>query len=111
MRQMQESSSDVLPLTGTFASLPKTSTVCCVVRSELLAIGMNANASVVGALASFSLGAFFGYFGLLVFLEFYESQRATPRTENRRDRRLMNRCALWGAFIVGLISISLYLSR
>ena len=82
-----------------------------IVAVESLAFTMKANASAVGALASFGLGAFFGYFGLLVFLEFYESQRPIPRSENRRDRKLMNRCALWGAFIVGLISISLYLSR
>jgi hypothetical protein len=97
-------------LAARFASPHKLSIVA-IVTIEWLAFAMKANASVVGAIASFGLGAFFGYFGLLVFLEFYESQRPIPRSENRRDRKLMNRCALWGAFIVGLISISLYLSR
>jgi hypothetical protein len=64
------------------------------------------------AFLAFGLGAFFGYFGLIVFLEFYESQRPGSRTEDRRDiRKLISRSSLWGAFVIGLISLGLYLSR
>jgi hypothetical protein len=37
------------------------------------------------AFLAFGLAAFFGYFALIVFLEFYESQRLGSRTEDRRD--------------------------
>jgi hypothetical protein len=48
------------------------------------------------AFSAFGLAAFFGYFGLIVFLEFYESQRPGPRTEDRRDiKKLISRCSLW----------------
>lgn len=65
-----------------------------------------------GVLLSFGAGAFFGYFGLLVFLELYESQRPRPDSEDRRGiQKMINRCALLGAFVIGLISLALYLSR
>ena len=64
------------------------------------------------AFMAFGLAAFFGYFGLIIFLEFYESQRPGSRAEDRRDiRKLINRCSLWGALVIGIISLGLYLSR
>jgi hypothetical protein len=64
------------------------------------------------AFVAFGSAAFFGYFGLIVFLEFYESQRPSSGTGDRRDiRKLISRCSLWGALVIGLISLGLYLSR
>ncbi|PYK77024.1 MAG: hypothetical protein DME38_14905 [Verrucomicrobia bacterium] len=64
------------------------------------------------AFVAFGSAAFFGYFGLIVFLEFYESQRPSSGTGDRRDiRKLISRCSLWGAFVIGLISLGLYPSR
>jgi Sec-independent protein secretion pathway component TatC len=64
------------------------------------------------ALIAFALGAFFGYFGLIVLLEYYESQRPGPHAEDRRSiHKTINRCALWGGFVIGLISLGLYLSH
>ena len=74
-------------------------------------LAINPNVTMWKASMMFFLGAFFGYVGLLVFLEFYESQRPGPRAENRRDiQKLINRCALCGAFVTGVISLGLYLS-
>ena len=68
--------------------------------------------SLLYAFVAFSLGAFFGYFGLLVFLEFYESQLPGSREGDRRDaQKTMNRCARWGAFVIGLVALGFYLSR
>lgn len=77
---------------------------------ELVAV--NANISIFGLLLAFVLGAFFGYFGLVVFLEFYESQQPDSRREDRRAvRKIINRSALVGAFVIGVISLAFYLNR
>jgi len=74
-------------------------------------LAINPNVSIGRLLVTFLLGAFFGYVGLLAFLEFYEIQRPGSRAENRRDiQKLIHRCALCGAFVTGLISLGLYLS-
>jgi hypothetical protein len=85
---------------------------CVRVRIQLHCwLAISPNVSILKLLMVFGLGAFFGYFGLLVFLEFYESQRPGPKAENRRDiQKLINRCAIWGAFVIGLVSLGLYLS-
>ena len=77
----------------------------------VFAIALKHDATITGAMTAFALGAFFGYFGLLVFLEFYETQRPKGETEVRRAFwKVMNRCALWGAFVVGLIALASYLN-
>ncbi|MBV9007747.1 MAG: hypothetical protein JO354_01065 [Verrucomicrobia bacterium] len=64
------------------------------------------------AVLAFALAAAFAYVALVIFLEFYESERPHSEIEDRTEiRRVINRCALGGSFVAGVISLGLFLSR